>query len=142
MPTHSRIIAALAVMFLAAGSILAADRTAFQGRLLGEDGKPFGGAEIHAQRTDAKAKAVVATTKADGRYYFIGLPSGAYSITAYVDGVAMSRVNVRTQTKGWLNVNFDLRLNAMGADGTDRMQQDVRFGAGSIHPKDHLKLGW
>lgn len=129
-------IAALAVMLLAGGSTLAADRPAIQGTLTGEGGKPFGAAEIHAQRTDAKAKAVIARTKPDGRYYFIGLPPGAYSITAYVDGIPMSRANVRTPSHGWVKVNFDLRLNATGADGTDRMQRDMRFGDGSIHPKD------
>jgi hypothetical protein len=138
---HSRIIAALAVMLLAAASTFAADRTAVQGTLIGEDGKPFGAAEIHAQRTDAKAKAVIARTKPDGRYYFVGLPPGAYSITAYVDGVPMSRANVRTPSHGWVKVNFDLRLNATGADGTDQMQRDVRFGDGSIHPKDLFGRG-
>jgi hypothetical protein len=141
MFTHSRIIAAFAVVLLAGGSSLASDRTAFQGTLIGENGKPSGGAEIRAERVDAKAKAVVAITKPNGRFYFIGLAPGAYSITAYVDGVAMSRANVRTRSDGWVKVDFDLRLNAKGADGTDRMQRDVRFGDGSIHPKDLMGRG-
>jgi hypothetical protein len=141
MFTRSRIISAVTAVLLAAGSILAADRTAVQGTLIDEDGKPLGAAEIHALRTDTTAKPVVARTKPDGRYYFVGLPAGAYSITAYVDGVAMSRANIRTQTDGWVKVDFDLRLNARGADGTDRMQRDVRFGDGSIHPKDLMGRG-
>jgi hypothetical protein len=142
MFTHSRILAVLAVVFLAAGSLLAADRTAVQGVLIDEDGKPLGGAEIRAQRTDVKAKPVIARTKPDGHYYFIGLAPGAYAITAYVEDVAMSRANIRTRTDGWVKVDFDLRLNAKGGDGTDRMQRDVRFGDGSIHPRDNGKFGW
>jgi hypothetical protein len=141
MFTHSRIIAAFAIALLAGGSTLAADRTAVQGTLTGEDGRPFGGAEIRAKRVDVKAKVVISKTKPDGRYYFIGLPPGEYSITAYVDGVAMSRANVKTRSDGWVKVNFDLRLNTRGADGTDRMQQDMRFGDGSIHPKDLMGRG-
>ena len=110
---------------------MAADKTAVQGTLTGEDGKPFGGAEIRAQRLDAKAKMVVARTRPDGQYYFVGLPPGAYALTAYVDGVAMSQANVRTRSDGWVKVDFDLRLNARGADGTDRMQRDVRNNSGS-----------
>jgi hypothetical protein len=131
MFSHSKIIAAFAIALLAGGSILAGEKTAVQGTLTGEDGKPFGGAEIRAQRVDAKAKVVIARTRPDGRYYFIGLPPGAYSLTAYVDDVAMSRVSIRTRNDGWVKVDFDLRLNAKGADGTDRMQQDVRNNSSS-----------
>lgn len=141
MFTHSRIIAVFAIALFAGGSTLAGDRTAVQGTLIDEDGRPLGGGEIRAQRTDAKAKVVIARTRADGRYYFIGLPPGAYAITAYVDGAAMSRANVRTRSTGWVKVDFDLRLNATGADGTERMQRDVRFGDGSIHPRDNGRGG-
>ena len=133
MSSRSRIIAASALVLLAGGPALAGGGTSIQGTLIDEDGKPFKGGEIRAQRVDIKAKAAIAGTKADGHYYFVGLPAGAYSITAYVDGVAMSRANVRTRTDGWVKVNFDLRLNAKGADGGDRMQQDIKFGDRSLH---------
>ena len=138
MITHSRILAVFAIVFLARGLTLAGDGTAVQGKLLGDDGKPFGGAQIYAQRTDAKAKPVIALTKHDGRYYFVGLPAGAYAITAYVDGVAMSRANIQTRSDGWVKVDFDLRLNT---SETNRMQQDMRFGDGSIHPRDSGQRG-
>lgn len=141
MFSYSRTISAVAAVLVAAGSTLAADPTAVQGTLIDEDGKPLGAAEIRALRTDAKTKPVVARTRSDGRYYFVGLPVGAYSVTAYVDGAAVSRANIRTRSDGWVKVDFDLRLNARGADGTDRMQRDVRFGDGSIHPKDLMGRG-
>jgi hypothetical protein len=126
MSTRSGIIAVFAAALLAKGSALAADKTAIQGTVIGENGKAFGGAEIQAERVDVKAKVVLAKTDAHGHYFFVGLPPGAYSVTAYVDGVAMSRANVKTPPKGWAKVDFDLRLNAKGADGTDRMQRDLQ----------------
>src|ERR1700719_417457 len=108
MFNHSGIVAVFAAaLILAGGSIFANDNKsaqqttdevrvtardkmsaagAIKGMLIGEKGKPFGGAEIQAQRVDTKAKAVVAVTKPDGHYFFVGLPVGTYSLTAYVDG--------------------------------------------------------
>ena|ERR1700736_1693849 len=130
MLARSRIIAALVIaLILGAGSIRAADNKSIQGTLLSEEGKPLKGAEIHAQRVKAKPLVAIAMTDAHGRYWFAGLPVGAYSVTAYIDGVAMSRANVTTSSKGWTKVDFDLRLNAQGADGTDRMQRDVRMSS-------------
>ena len=127
-------IATVAIALVAASSAIAGDRTAVQGTLLGDDGKPFGGAQIRAQRVDAKAKAVTAITKSDGHYHFIGLAPGAYTLTAYVDGVAMSRANIQTRTNGWVKVDFDLRRNTAEAA---RMQQDMRWGDGNWHIKDN-----
>jgi Carboxypeptidase regulatory-like domain len=164
MFTRSRVIAGFAgALILAGGATFAKDNEpvqkvdevrvqawdkkttaagAIKGTLIGENGKAFEGAEIHAQRVDVKAKVVIARTKPDGHYFFIGLPVGAYALTAYVDGVALSRASVKTRNDGWAQVNFDLRLNAKGADGTDRMQRDLRFGDGSIHPRDNAARGF
>ncbi|HJT82442.1 MAG TPA: carboxypeptidase-like regulatory domain-containing protein, partial [Chthoniobacterales bacterium] len=105
-----------------------------KGTLIGEDGKPFKGAIIRAEpkgKTDLKGKAFVTATDSRGQYLFTTMPIGDYSLTAYVDGVAMSRAIIRTSNQGWSNVNFDLRLNANGADGVDRMQRDIRFSSGT-----------
>ena len=131
---RSTFIATVAIALVAASSVIAGDRTAVQGTLLGDDGKPFGGAHIRAQRVDAKAKPVTAITKSDGHYHFIGLTPGAYTLTAYVDGVAMSRANIQTRTDGWVKVDFDLRRNTAESE---RLQQDMRWGDGSWHIKDN-----
>jgi len=115
---------------------------AIKGRLIGETGKPQEGAEIHAQRVDAKANDIVARTKSDGHYFFLGLPVGKYSVTAFVDGVAMSRASVTTRSEGWAMVNFDLRLNAQGADGVDRMQRDLRLSNETINIRDNAMRGF
>ncbi len=146
MFTRSTIIAAVfAVALVVGGSAFAGDNKsshlAVRGTVIGEDGKPLGDAEIRAMRVDAKKSVAVARTDAHGVYWFKGLPVGAYSITAYLDDFPMSRANVRTSSRGWVKVDFDLRLNAKGADGADRLQRDLRFGEGSLHIKDNARLG-
>ena len=83
----------------------------------------------------------VAKTDEQGLYWFKGLPVGDYSITAYVDGFACLGRIFRTSSRGWVKVDFDLRLNAKGADGTDRMQRDLRFGDGNLHIRDNARFG-
>jgi hypothetical protein len=131
MFTRFGIIAVFRVaLILAMGSAWAADNKPsegwIQGTVIGENGKGFGGAEIRLQRVDARKIAAIARTDAGGRYWFKGLPVGAYALTAYVDGAAVSRANVRTPSHGWAKVDFDLRLTAKGGDGVDRMQRDLR----------------
>ena len=105
---------------------MAGDNKSIQGTLIGRNGKPYEGAEIRAQRVDTKATVAIATTDARGIYVFKGLPAGAYSLTAYVDGFAESRASIRTRAKGWAKVDFDLRLNERG-DGVAGMQRDLRI---------------
>ena len=115
---------------IATTSTWAGDNKSSQGAIMGvvtgENGKPFGGAEIRAQLVDTKKLTGITLTNSKGHYVLKGLPIGAYSITAYVDGTPVSRANIRTSNHGWANVNFDLRLNAHGADGVDRLQRDLR----------------
>jgi hypothetical protein len=117
-------------LMLGAGSTCAADSKSIQGTLIGSDGKPLMAGEIRAQRLDAKAKPAITTTDARGHYVFTGLPAGTYSVTAYVDGAPTSRANVRTSSKGWAKVDFDLRVNDSGDEGVDRMQRDLRTNTG------------
>lgn len=145
MFTRSTIIAAFAVALVAGGSTFAADNKsshgAIQGTLTGEDGKPLENAEIRALRIDTKKSMAVAKTDAHGVYLFKGLPVGAYSITAWVDGFAVSRANIRTSSQGWAKVDFDLRLNAKSDPGADRLQRDLRWGPGNLNVRDHSKFG-
>ena len=137
MVNRSGIVAVLALSLIAAGSALAGDNKHggwVKGTLIGEDGKPFKGAIIRAEpkgKAELKGKAFVTATDSKGQYLFTTMPIGDYSLTAYVDGVAMSRTGIRTSDRGWSQVNFDLRLVARGGDGVDRMQQDIRFGHGT-----------
>jgi hypothetical protein len=91
-----------------------ADNKSIQGTLLGLDGKPLAGAEIKAERLDAKTTPSVTKTDAQGRYLFRGLPVGAYALTAYVKNVPKSRGMVKTRSDGWAKVDFDLRTPANG----------------------------
>ena len=138
MANKTGIVAVLALTLVTAGSALAGEHKStngwVKGTLLGENGKPLKGAIIRAEpkgKTDLKGKAFVTATDARGQYLLTAMPIGIYSVTAYVDGVAMSRANIRTTNQGWAQVNFDLRLNADGSDGVDQMQRDLRFGKGA-----------
>ena len=129
MSIRSGIIALFAVAFLLTESSLwAADTSSIQGTLIDTDGTVVKGAEIRAQRLDAKAK--VASTKTDtrGHYVFNNLPVGTYAVTAYVGGSPQSRAKVQTRSGGWAKVDFDLRLNdAEGGGGADRMARDLQL---------------
>jgi hypothetical protein len=117
MFTRSGIIAVFAVAFiLAGGSAGAADSKSIQGTLTGVDGKPLGGAEIRAERLDAKVPPAITKTDAQGRYVFKVLPVGAYAVTAYVKSVPKSRAMLKTRSDGWAKVDFDLRMKANGPD--------------------------
>lgn len=110
---------------------MATDNKSIQGILIGADGSGFGGAEIRAERIDAKAAPAIARTDHGGHYVFNGLPVGLYKLTAYVGAIPKSRVTVRTSAGGWVRVNFDLRLNENGSE-VDRMQRDLELRSGTV----------
>ena len=128
MLPHAGIIAALTVALLATGSTLAADNKLLliKGKVIGDNGKPQEGAEVRALRVDAKGPEIVAITNTRGEYVLTVLPVGAYSVTAYFNGFARSRAIIKTASKGWAKVDFDLGLDQGRGDGVDRMQRDLR----------------
>ena len=103
------IAAAAVVASLLVGTSVWAGTKSIQGTLVGMDGKPIAGAEIRADRLDAKTERTVTQTDAQGHYTFRALPAGAYAVTAVVKSVAKSRAMVRTRDDGWAKVDFDLR---------------------------------
>ena len=122
-------MAAIAIVFaaaLAAESMTAGDkpRPSVGGTVLGLKGKPEVGVEVQAKRLDAKMPLIIATTDRKGEYAFANLPVGQYFLTAYLDGAPRSQALIRTQSKGWVKVNFDLQLEA--AEPIDRMQKELR----------------
>ena len=99
-----------------------------KGKVIGDKGKPEQGAEIHVLRVDVKAPEVVTTTDRRGQYILAGLPIGDYSVTAYdFHGFPRSRALIKTQSKGWAKVDFDLALDqGRGDAAASRMQTDLR----------------
>jgi hypothetical protein len=47
------------------------------------DGKPFAGAQVKIERTDAKARAINTNADAKGNYVVNGLPAGTFNVAAY-----------------------------------------------------------
>jgi len=115
MSARSGIIAAALFAFILAWSSASADTKAIQGSLLGIDGKPVAGAEIRADRLDAKEPPAITKTDAQGRYVFKVLPVGAYKVTAFVKSVPKMHAEVKTRADGWAKVDFDMRTPANGS---------------------------
>ena len=111
MSTRSTVIA---LMLLGLSSIASAraEGLAIRGYVKGPDGKLLAGAEVRAERIDAKAPAIVGHTNAKGEYSFTKLANGAYKITAIVNRVPKSEASIRTSPKGWARVDFDLSSKA------------------------------
>ena len=123
-----RIVGTCAVALgIATGFTLADDKkpaaakpkTSIGGKVIGENGKPQAGAEIRATRVDAKGSAVTAWTDSSGRYAFANLPAGTYSVTAFVDTLALSRAQIQTRTDGWVKLDFDLQQQLLQGMSTN-----------------------
>jgi hypothetical protein len=110
MSARSAVIGAVLAAFILACSSVWADNKAIQGTVIGTDGKPLAGAQVRADRLDAKATPAVTKTDAQGHYVFKGLPVGAYAVTAFLKNVPKSRGMVKTRADGWAKVDFDLRV--------------------------------
>ena len=121
MSARSGIIAAALFALILVCSSALADTKAIQGTLLGKDGKPVAGADIRADRLDAKAPPATTKTDAQGRYVFKVLPVGAYKITAFIKEVPKMHAEVKTRADGWAKVDFDLRTPANGSTIKKRM---------------------
>src|SRR5690349_24514371 len=77
----------LSVMFVALSLCLTtssvwAEGNSIRGVVTDAKGKPVSGAEIRAERTDAKAPAATATTDAKGQYALSHLAVGTYKVVA------------------------------------------------------------
>ena len=124
------ILASLTLLF--AASLSAGDkkepnnRGAIAGTFTDYDGARLVAAEIRVESVGKKVKPMITRTDSQGRYVVKGLPTGDYIVTAYIDGSPAYRAKIRTNDKGYAKVDFDGRLYKQGADGTDRMQRDLR----------------
>ena len=131
-------VVAVALIAVAGSATLGADNKSNKsvaGTVTGRSGKPLEAVEVRAVRVDGKAPPAVAMTALDGVYILRGLPPGTYSITALVDGLPLSRAQIQTPSKGWVKLDFDLRLEA--GDGANRWNNDVRtvrwYNVGNPH---------
>src|SRR4051812_21963597 len=97
---RARFIACLAAACVVLGqtvSLAGDDKSkSVAGTVIGGEGKPMDNVEIRALRVDVKAPPRVAMTTSDGVYILRNLPPGAYSITASVDGLPLSRAQIKT----------------------------------------------
>ena len=106
MKFRNLILATAGLLFF--GFTLAAQITAIEGDVKGEDGKAFVGAVIKIDRTDITAHYKTKTDK-KGHYFYNGLPLGNYNVTIEVDGKDIdNKTGVRSKLGDPTNVSFDL----------------------------------
>jgi hypothetical protein len=136
MYPRAKIIVTLAVAAFAAGSTLANDNKVLviKGKVIGDDGKPADGAEVHVKAIDRKAPDKIVETDSRGQYIVVGLMPGNYSITAYdTFGFARSRALIKTDRRGWAKVNFDLGLDSIVGDGGNTITGHDHMTSASSH---------
>ena len=121
-----------------------AEGNSIRGTVTDAKGKPVAGAEIRAERTDAKGPAAAATTDAKGQYTLSHLAVGTYKLTAYVNKSAKSAATVKTTSAGWVKADFPLKdafaKQHHDQSATDRtegqdirtMQQNQGFGVSTV----------
>ena len=106
MKFRNLILATAGLLFF--GFTLAAQITAIEGDVKGEDGKAFVGAVVKIDRTDITAHYKTKTDK-KGHYFYNGLPLGNYNVTIEVDGKDIdNKTGVRSKLGDPTNVSFDL----------------------------------
>jgi tetratricopeptide (TPR) repeat protein len=109
--------------FLFFGFTLAAQITAIEGDVKGEDGKASVGVVVKIDRTDITAHYKTKTDK-KGHYFYNGLPLGNYNVTIEVDGKEVdNRTGVRSKLGDPTNVSFDLAAARKQRDATQAAAQ-------------------
>jgi hypothetical protein len=109
-----------------------AEGNSIRGVVTDRNGKRVPGAEIRAERTDAKGPAAAATTDANGQYALNHLALGTYKLVASYHKTPGSAATIKTSDKGWVRVDFAMKDMFGGQihrdqSATDRVQgQDMR----------------
>lgn len=115
------------------------------GRVRGADGKPVAGATVTAVHTPTNAS-YTATTNADGRYYFRGLPvGGPFSVSTSAPGHAPETVRDVTTQLG-TDVDIDIALTSSSVTTMEKFTVSAErdaldssvTGAGSFMTSEQL----
>ena len=142
--TRSILIGVVSAAVAAFGQTVHAGGNAIDGFVKGPDGRLLPGAEVRAERIDAKGPAVVTTTNAKGEYNFKGLNPGAYKVVAIINKTPKSQASIRTRETGSVRVDFD--LTAKKTAGKMRMvwvagETGTHIGGGHWEAVDDTNTG-
>ena len=142
--TRLTLVALVSLGLAAFGQSVHAEGNAIKGFVKGPDGKVLAGAEVRAERIDAKGPAVVTTTNNKGEYNFKGLNPGAYKVVAVINKVPKSQTSIRTRTTESVRVDFD--LTAKKPAGKKRMvwvagETGTHIGGGHWEAVDDTNTG-
>jgi tetratricopeptide (TPR) repeat protein len=130
MPATPRKLAIGIPLTLLFSAVCWGQTAAFEGDVIGEDGKPMVKVTVHLDRTDIKGNYNVKTDK-KGHYYYGGLPpSGIFKIWVEVDGKERDSVgNVHAGLGDAKKVDFDLSKSVKStADKQAEMKKAIETG--------------
>ncbi len=107
------VAAGFSILFLFVFAANAAAQTsAIEGEVIGEDGNPVKGALILIERQDIRGTYKVKTNK-KGRFFHAGLPLGTYVVKCLINDRVVDQINgVRTTLGEPTKVDFDLQALA------------------------------
>jgi Carboxypeptidase regulatory-like domain len=94
------------------------------------DGKPFAGAQVKIERTDAKARAINTNADAKGNYVVNGLPAGTFNVAAY--GKTYAKELGGVNTKNGSPVTVDLNLSTKSNNRLEKHYVWVKSELGSM----------
>jgi Ca-activated chloride channel homolog len=107
----SGLVLLLSIALISALSLSAAAPARIEGRVVDEQGAPIPGAQIVLSSGTTKVGTTVAD--ADGKFTFIGLETGAYTITASLSGFLSSTQKIGLLADGTTTITFTLRVAAV-----------------------------
>ena len=134
------LIVAVCTLCLAASPAFA-EGNSIRGLVVDASGRPIAGAEVRAERTDAKGQSHSATTNAKGQYMLNHLDIANYKVVASIKKTPKSVATISTSATGWVKVDFAIRdiykarvsrdqsaIDRIQGQDMRRMSQDQAFG--------------
>jgi hypothetical protein len=121
-----------------------AQNASIRGLVKDMDGKPFVGAQVKIERTDAKTRASNTNADAKGNYAMNGLPVGTFKVTAYgktnakeIGGIKTKNgssvtvdLNLSTKSNSKLETHYVWVKSEIGSMIGGRWEEDTRAGPG------------
>jgi hypothetical protein len=113
-------VATLALVFLSSMSYSQSRETgALEGKVIDSEGNPLPGAEVKISSPNMIGGARSRVTEADGKYRFVGLQPGTYTIEASIAGFASERKEgIRVFVAMTVTVDFVLKIKTLEEEVT------------------------
>lgn len=129
MPRRVRVALFAVVLVLGAGSAASAQTGMIRGKVVDPEGKPVAGAEVTIEFQGGITRKHVVKTDKRGEFMQIGLPSGAYKVTASDEKLGSQSMDTAVRTGQTAEVNLTLAPGG-GADAGKAAELKKLFDEG------------